>query len=304
MFNDRFYSETLNNENPTLINKLNIRDYNKLQEAELIFSIGNLFNLSVCPIKGNWDFDHLKKYHKYIFGDLYDFAGNIRRYDVIKYEEVLSGASVDYAKVEDIEANVDYHLLNFLKHDFAKLSHKEKTILFCDALVGVWKAHPFNEGNTRTITKFMCDLASFKGLDMNIVLFGDNADYFRRSMVVYSYGKNEYLEKIIGDAISQGKQNIVSTKDLPILVNQFVKGKIKKENLINKKFYSEGEQYQIIDLQKNKGQANANALIFNCDTREIYLEKDFARNVKFTLKLNQKINNIEEIKKKEMWLDE
>lgn len=38
----------------------------------------------VRPIKGNLDFEHLKAIHKYLFQDLYDWAGKTRTCNIAK----------------------------------------------------------------------------------------------------------------------------------------------------------------------------------------------------------------------------
>ena len=58
-----------------LKNKLNITDSNELFEAEKELTAIRLRELQGNPIKGNFDFNHLKAIHKYIFQDVYDWAG-------------------------------------------------------------------------------------------------------------------------------------------------------------------------------------------------------------------------------------
>lgn len=291
-FDNRFYKETLNNEKPTLINKLNIHNYDELQKTELTYTIKNIFNISDTTIPGEWDYRHLAEYHKAIFEDLYDWAGKRREFGVVKYEEVLSGASVEYTEPLLIVPTIEHHLNKFKNTDFSKLEHQEKTTLFCDTLVGVWQSHPFNEGNTRTITKFMVDAAKSKGLEINSVLFGENSDYFRRALVVYTYDRKHYLENIISDAIQQGeRKQLISRKDLPFLVYNFIKGNVAKDKLINKTFNIEKDSYQIIDIKKTPGLAQADAIIENCNTQEKFLEKNFAGTNELKLNLNKPVND-------------
>ena len=61
-----------------LKNKLNIIDKNKLFEAEKELTAIRLKELQDKPIKGKFDFKHLKAIHKYIFQDIYDWAGKER----------------------------------------------------------------------------------------------------------------------------------------------------------------------------------------------------------------------------------
>ena len=67
-----------------LINKLDIKDKELLEEADALYSAQRLLELQAEPIKGDFDLQHLKEIHYYIFQDLYDFAGKIREEDIIK----------------------------------------------------------------------------------------------------------------------------------------------------------------------------------------------------------------------------
>lgn len=67
-----------------LINKLNIRDQVELSKAETKITTIQCTELQKNPIKGNFDFNHLKSIHKFIFQDIYDWAGKERTVDIGK----------------------------------------------------------------------------------------------------------------------------------------------------------------------------------------------------------------------------
>ena len=77
----------------TLINKFGIRDQEKLDEIEANYTSLRLSDLSENPMAGNYDSDHLCLMHKYVFSDLYDWAGDFRTIDIEKAEPVLGGIS-------------------------------------------------------------------------------------------------------------------------------------------------------------------------------------------------------------------
>lgn len=62
-----------------LINKLNVKIQNKLNIVEMEYSITRLNQLQSTPVKGEFDFEHLKRIHHYIFQDIYEWAGKERR---------------------------------------------------------------------------------------------------------------------------------------------------------------------------------------------------------------------------------
>ncbi len=67
-----------------LINKFDCRDADKLREIEALSTGGNLAYLQLNPIKGEFDFRHLKEIHRFIFQDIFDWAGQIRTIDIGK----------------------------------------------------------------------------------------------------------------------------------------------------------------------------------------------------------------------------
>lgn len=68
-----------------LVNKLDIRDPNKLQIFERKLTMLRLLELIDKPIEGKFDFKHLQAIHAYIFfQDMYDWAGKIRTVDISK----------------------------------------------------------------------------------------------------------------------------------------------------------------------------------------------------------------------------
>ena len=53
-----------------LINKMDIRDQAKLEEAERRLTMFRMSDLLDVPVKGDFDLDHLKSIHRYLFQDL------------------------------------------------------------------------------------------------------------------------------------------------------------------------------------------------------------------------------------------
>lgn len=297
-FNDRFYPETLNWEQPVMKNKLGIKNINELEENELSYSIIRLYQISNKTVPGNFDLKHLQAYHKYIFGDVYEWAGDIRQFEIMKYEEVLQGASVNYEEPLMIVPLIRDTLNKFNSTDFFNKSIDEKTSAFCETLAKVWKAHPFNEGNTRSITKFMCDAAANKGIEIESRLFTEHHDFFRRALVVYQFGKKNYLQDIVKDAIQKGNSQMIGNNDLGIVINSFVKDKLDKESINKKFFVFQNEYYQILDISKNQGKAQADALILKCNTNDIYFERNLAGTC--PLKLDLKKNMDKDSHKKQL----
>lgn len=92
-----------------LINKLNIRDKDELFEAEKQLTFVRLQELQRNPLEGSFDFDHLKAIHRYIFQDLYDWAGQERTVEIGK-----DGSSeiIPFLKMHFKSANGYYFLID------------------------------------------------------------------------------------------------------------------------------------------------------------------------------------------------
>ena len=67
-----------------LINKLDIRDEKQLNIIESRITLAKISILQHNPMNGNFDFEHYKAIHKFIFEDLYDWAGITRTVDLSK----------------------------------------------------------------------------------------------------------------------------------------------------------------------------------------------------------------------------
>ena len=77
IYNQRNSNYCYSNSN-ILINKLNIKDNKKLQIYEAKITAAKLLSLRQKGIIGNFDSAHLCSIHKYLFEDIYPFAGKFR----------------------------------------------------------------------------------------------------------------------------------------------------------------------------------------------------------------------------------
>ena len=67
-----------------LINKLDLKTENQLEKAEKMIVLVKLYDLRQGKIKGNFDKAHFISIHKYLFEDLYSFAGKFRTENIAK----------------------------------------------------------------------------------------------------------------------------------------------------------------------------------------------------------------------------
>lgn len=143
-----------------LINKLNIHDFQKLQNAERDLTARRLLQLYDHPIKANFDYQHLKLIHRYIFQDIYTWAGKERTVDIAKSNMFCN---VMFLTDQATEIFEKLKRENFLKD----LSH-EKFIERVAYYFGEVNAlHPFREGNGRTQREFFRELGLNAGYQIN-----------------------------------------------------------------------------------------------------------------------------------------
>lgn len=186
-----------------LINKYNIKDKELLEELESESTNTKLLSLELRPdqIRNNLSIEHFKDIHRFLFGNLYDWAGEFREINIVKAERVLSGASVEYSDFNNIASELNQFMLKVADFDW---SNTENSILSTfEFLLGVWEIHPFREGNTRTCITFMKRFLSSKGIDFNAKLLKEHSSYVRDSLVMATYDKPEYLMGILTDSFIQ-----------------------------------------------------------------------------------------------------
>lgn len=190
---------------PVLRNKLDIKDEKALDLVEAELSRANMMLLYE---QGFADFspEGLCKIHRFLFGDVYDWAGEYRKINIEKRERLLAGRSVWYSNDVDIARD--------LKRAFAHLQKKKWNSLFRDEFVRalvecfppIWRVHPFREGNTRTVVMLMTLFVEHYGYYMDQELMAASAGYVRDSFVMASLdqvSEYEHLEKILLDAVCE-----------------------------------------------------------------------------------------------------
>lgn len=195
-----------------LKNKFNIKNQDDLDEMEAEYTSFRLKQIAENKLQGNYDFQHFCEFHKWIFQDIYDWAGVPRTIDMYKPEKVLGGISVEYAETEDIREMVSTVLGNMNNIRWSELSLDQKAEKFSSCIAELWKVHSFREGNTRTVITFCCQFAESQGFPLDRELFEKNSIYVRSALVAASAyfsdlgdkSNIEYLKRIVKDSIEKG----------------------------------------------------------------------------------------------------
>ena len=127
--------------------------------------------------------------------------------DIEKPEKILNGLSVDYSYYLNIEKDINGALYKLNQTSWKDLSLKEIIRQFSKGIAELWKAHPFREGNTRSILKFASHYAKANNLPFKEDLLVLYSGHLRKALVMASigeYSEQKYLEAIIYEFIKEG----------------------------------------------------------------------------------------------------
>lgn len=168
-----------------LINKLNITNDDDLFNAERELVSLRTYELNEKPLKGNFDFKYLKDIHKYLFQDIYGWAGDIRNCNIAKQDL--------FCLTEHLESfgNDVFNKLKkekyFIEYDY-ETTLKRLVELFAD----INALHPFREGNGRSQRIFIESLAKINGIYLDLT------NVAKTDMIIASHESiNGHYEKLM-----------------------------------------------------------------------------------------------------------
>ena len=165
--------------------------------------------------------NYLKYVHKFLFQDVYEFAGEFRKIDFSKHEKILNNDSVAYGDSKTLKESLEYDIDLEKQKNYKEMSIVEVINNITNFSANIWQVHPFREGNTRTtalfIEKYLIDL----GYKVDNTLFKEKSVYFRNALVRSNYFNNylnvkedkSYLIKFYENLLL-GKNNNLHSKDL------------------------------------------------------------------------------------------
>ena len=172
----------------------------------------NNFELSV---------DYLKYVHKYLFQDVYEFAGEFRKIDFSKHERILNNDSVAYGDCRLLGPSLEYDISLEKEKNYKEMNIVQVINSIADFSSRIWQIHPFREGNTRTTALFIEKYLISLGYDVDNTMFKEKSVYFRNALVRSNYFNNDlnvkedksYLIKFYENLLL-GKNNNLHSSDL------------------------------------------------------------------------------------------
>ncbi len=154
-----------------LINKFDIRDEKELGMMERNLTSYLMAQATIeIPFK-KVDFEFYKYLHEYIFGEIYDWAGTIRRVN-------MSKMGTRFCPAEKIEERAKIIFDGLKAHNYLKDFIGEEFVNeFVDLYCALNYLHPFREGNGRIQRLFLLMLLrdmgkniDFKNIDKDLLM--------------------------------------------------------------------------------------------------------------------------------------
>ncbi|EAH9321450.1 cell filamentation protein Fic [Campylobacter coli] len=192
-------------------NKIGAKSLDELFRKERMITNKKALELGKNPIKGNFDYQHLKDIHKALFEDVYTWAGQDRMQMGLKEKFAKyapNGAIINFVPGKELDKYSKIIFDELAKNNYLKnskdLNHFAKNLA---KFMGEINAlHPFREGNGRTQRIFLNELAKNAGykLDLNLI----SKHKMIHACVEASQLKPGRLEVLIKDNLKNFRQNL------------------------------------------------------------------------------------------------
>ena len=134
--------------------------------------------------------EYLKYVHKYLFQDVYEFAGEFRNIDYSKHEKILNNDSVAYGDCKMLKESLEYDISLEREKDYKEMNIVGVVSNIAKFSSNIWQVHPFREGNTRATALFIEKYLISLGYEVDNTLFKDKSVYFRNALVRSNYFNN------------------------------------------------------------------------------------------------------------------
>ena len=180
-----------------LINKLGICDEKILAETEAAYTLAKASYLELHPLSGQYDFAHYCAIHKFLFGDLYEWAGEVRTVD-------LSKKGTSFAAAAEIKQCANACFARAAEINYAALSRGELVEEIADFYSTLNMIHPFREGNGRAQRVYFAQWIRHIGFDID---FGEiDPDIFMIATIHAAQGMKDDLIALFDKALIEPQQ--------------------------------------------------------------------------------------------------
>lgn len=229
-----------------LINKLNIVDEQELIDVKAQLLIAGIIDIQTIMDDLDFsDYTCLQTIHRFLFEDLYDWAGEFRTINIYKSEKVLNGLSITYSDKDQIVHDLK---VIFKWAEQINWTHQNSQLpsQFAKFMTDIWRVHPYREGNTRAVSIFMKLFADKNKLTFNAELLSQNSGYLRNALVMAAIDEApepSYLHSIITDALSLNSSDVTNPVEVDSAKYQTI-GQYDVTNYEEKPFHTKADESQ------------------------------------------------------------
>lgn len=200
-------------------------DPDLLEEAEQTATNIRIAQLAQSPIPGHFNYDHMKRIHRYIFQDVYEWAGQERVAPTNAHMTKSWADVVHYPLGDPAAPQITYFfypagqaLTDAANAQYEKLAANNylrglPRERFITELAEIWgeinTIHSFREGNTRSQFVFFSQLASEAGWDINTIAYINDPRIMNEFKAARFYsqatGSNHRIANVIAKHLTQIK---------------------------------------------------------------------------------------------------
>ncbi len=179
-------------------NKFGLTRHAELQRRETPLALRRLLDLQQKPIAGSFDTRHLQEIHRYLFQDVYDWAGEFRAVGIAKPGAAFPQPEYLKASLDSLFAEL---ALNGCLKNLSCSAWAHRAAYFLGEINAI---HPFREGNGRTQREFIRELALAGG---HRLIWKSHTQQEMIDASQLSFLRKDYsdLERILTTTLGEGK---------------------------------------------------------------------------------------------------
>ena len=203
-----------------LQNRFNETDPAVLRRLEEAKVRGRMILLQHNPVKGHFDFAHMKAIHKFLFQDVYEWAGEERTAPSFGEPHMNKEGHRYFPAGEPMKVQLDKLYRNLRERDkyLVGLPQDEFVEKYAELWNEINAVHAFREGNTRSQFVFFRQLAEQAGYELDADAFAEGKplrdEFVKARFEGQDTGYSDCLTEVLNKAI----------KPLPPVVRDEPKG--------------------------------------------------------------------------------
>jgi cell filamentation protein, protein adenylyltransferase len=181
-----------------LRNRFGLTDQKSLDRAEADVVSARSILLQLNPLKGNFDSEHLKAIHSYLFRDVYVWAGQFRTIPLAKAEDIRGERVIRFSSPDLIEEELKQVFDELAAEHFLEgLPRREFARKIAALFSEINRIHPFREGNGRTQRQFVRQLADSLGYKLHFEVV--SKERLVQASILSANGDTAMMERLLDE---------------------------------------------------------------------------------------------------------